>query len=191
MKTRAAPMRLEVTWQPIDSRLALPPCPASPTVTPTSNRIIGRNSVRVTCDAPAWSLMIGTVARGYQSVVVTTVAVDRGQFLDSSHMTLEERELTSSNTTFYTAPTSLVGFRVKRALAQGTLLSPQVLEAPKVISKGQTVIIEAGNDAFSVTSEGTAMTDGGLGDSIRVKNSNSGRVVEGTVTGEGRIRVPL
>lgn len=184
-------LRLEPAWQKVDPRLKLATCSHLPAAKQSGNRVVGRSSVRLSCSAPAWSLNVGVTVKGYRRLVVTQVPLERGELLQASSLALEEREINDNSGGQFDSVSSLEGYTAKRSIPRGKVLTRMMLEAPKLVRKGQVVVIEAGTDAFSVRTDGTALTDGGLGDIIKVKNNQSGRVVEGAVAGEGRIRIPL
>lgn len=184
-------LRLEPEWQKVDPRLKLAPCSHLPTAKQSGNRVVGRSSVRLSCAAPAWSLNVGVSVKGYRRLVVTQAPLERGELLQASALALEEREINDNSGGHFDSVTSLEGYTARRSIPRGKVLTRMMLEAPKLVRKGQVVVIEAGTDAFSVRTDGTALTDGGLGDIIKVKNNQSGRVVEGAVAGEGRVRIPL
>jgi flagella basal body P-ring formation protein FlgA len=184
-------LRLDPQWQRVDPRLKLATCSHLPLTRQTGNRVVGRSSVRLSCTAPAWSLNVSVSVKGYRHVVVTQLPLERGEPLQASGLVLEEREVNDSSGGHFDTVASLEGYTARRSIPRGKALTRTMLEAPRLVRKGQVVVIEAGTAAFSVRTDGTALTDGGLGDIIKVKNNQSGRIVEGTVAGEGRVNVPL
>ena len=78
-----------------------------------------------------------------------------------------------------------------RSLSAGDVLTDQHIERIPIIKRGEFIRILARGDLFEVTTEGTAMQDGGKGDLIRVKNVDSGKVIRGHVIDSGLIEVGL
>lgn len=183
--------RLEGTWQKLDTRLTLPVCPQNLDVTPLTDRTTGRTTVRISCASPAWSLLAPILIRTFQHVVVSTAPIARNDAINPATLTLEEREIKPPLNGFFTDLAQIKGRLAKRPIPADQILTASMLKSPEIISKGQSVIIEAGSDSFAVRSAGTALTNGGLGDTIRVRNAQSGRIVEGVVVSEGKIRVAL
>jgi flagella basal body P-ring formation protein FlgA len=64
-----------------------------------------------------------------------------------------------------------------------------MLKQAKRVKRGNQVEIIAISQGLQVRMMGKALADGGLGDRIKVKNLNSGRVITGTVAGTGLIHV--
>lgn len=183
--------RLEGTWQKLDTRLTLPVCPQKLDVTPLSDRTTGRTTVKLSCATLSWNFLVPIVIRTFQQVVVSKAPIARNDALNPAMLALEEREIKPPLNGYFTDLGQVAGRLAKRPIPVDQILTASMLKSPEIISKGQSVIIEAGSDSFAVRSAGTALTNGGLGDTIRVRNAQSGRVVEGVVVSEGKIRVAL
>lgn len=183
--------RLQGTWQKLDTRLTLPVCPQNLGVEPLADRTTGRTTVKISCASPNWSLLVPVLIRAFQSVVVTTGPIGRNETINPATLKVEEREIKPTLNGFFTDPSQIHGRLAKRPIPTDQILTASMLKSPDIIIKGQSVIIEAASNSFAIRSAGTALTNGGLGDTIRVRNAQSGRVVEGVVVSEGKIRVAL
>ncbi|MEY4377650.1 MAG: Chaperone for flagella basal body P-ring formation [Pseudomonadota bacterium] len=58
---------------------------------------------------------------------------------------------------------------------------------PPAVRRNAPVTLTAGTPAFRVVTDGIALADGAMGAWVRVRNSTSGRELEGRVTGEGEV----
>lgn len=179
------------TWQKLDSRLTLQPCVTPLEIAAFSGKHTGRMTVRASCASPTWSMLVPIAIKTFQQVVVCKEPVIRNQTIAASALALEEREIKPPLSNFFSDPTPVTGRVAKRQIAAGQVITANMLTAPEVVSKGQSIIIEATTGNFAIRTTGTALTNGGMGDTIRVKNSKSGRVVEGVIISEGKIRVAL
>jgi flagella basal body P-ring formation protein FlgA len=56
-----------------------------------------------------------------------------------------------------------------------------MIDLPLIIKRGQTVTLRAERPGFTVNMKGLALRKGRKGDRIKVENSNSNRVLYGTV----------
>lgn len=56
---------------------------------------------------------------------------------------------------------------------------------------GDTVQIEAATPAIAIRTEGRALQDGSFGDTVRVENVRSHRIISATVVAIGQVRVKL
>ena len=82
-----------------------------------------------------------------------------------------------------------VGRIAKRTLLAGRPIFSDQLEDPPAIRNGATVKLVYTQPGFSITAAGQALSAGRVGDAVRVRNSDSGIVVSGTVAPDGMVRV--
>jgi flagella basal body P-ring formation protein FlgA len=69
------------------------------------------------------------------------------------------------------------------------VITPAVLQPAVVVQRGQTVRLVIEQPGISIAAAGTALADAARGDRLRVRNTSSGKVVEGTVGADGIVRV--
>ena len=124
-----------------------------------------------------------------EEVVVTRHPIVRGQALRAADLALSETDVSRLHKAYFTRIDDVVGLRSKRAVRAGQTLHAGLLRREQLVKRGAQVQIVADTGGLYVTMRGKALADGGLGDRIRVKNLNSGRVVSGTVRGRGVIEV--
>lgn len=77
----------------------------------------------------------------------------------------------------------LVGKTPRRPIQAMQPVRPSDLQIPVVIKKGDLVTVTLVTPALSLTTQGKALDDGGLGAAIRVSNTRSNRIIDVTVTG--------
>jgi len=177
----------------LDSRLRLPLCerPLEAFFLP-GQRESGSLSVGVRCEGGhPWTLYNKVRVKAYRNVVVLKNAVRQGSVLTEADLDLEKRDLAELRGNYFTAFEQAVGRSLKRTLPAGAVLSSEGLSVPKMIQRGQKVIIQAESENFAVKMSGQALSDGGIGQRIRVRNDQSARIVEGTVAGPGLVRIGL
>lgn len=83
------------------------------------------------------------------------------------------------------------GRELRHSVAEGRLLNARDLIPPRLVTRGSLVTLKIETPAMLITAQGRALQDGGLGDTIRVTNTQSNRVVEGTVEATGLVRVGI
>jgi len=177
----------------LDSRLQLPLCdrPLGAFLLP-GQRESGFLSVGVRCEGGhPWTLYNKVRVKAYRDVVVLKNAVRQGSMLTEADLGLEKRDLAALRGSYFTSFDPIVNRPVKRTLAAGAVLSPEWLSVPKMIRRGQKVIIQAESSHFAVKMSGQALSDGEAGQRIRVRNDQSARIVEGTVAGPGLVLIAL
>jgi len=85
--------------------------------------------------------------------------------------------------------TQLVGQTVKRALPAGKILNQNDIMMPVAIAKGSTVQMTYRAGALTLSMQGRALEDGGTGDTIRIMNPKSKKIVFAVVIRDGYAEV--
>lgn len=181
----------EVTLTPLDSRLNLPQC-AKPLEAFTTIALIkaGRMTIGVRCNAEKkWSIFTSAIIKTYQMVVVLSQPIRRGEIITRQHLAIEKREVSNLREDFVTQPEQVENKQSSRQFDTGTIVSLRNLVEPKLIKRGDKIIISTTKPDFSIRMSGIAMMDGTKGQLIRVKNQNSGRIINATVIEPGLVSV--
>ena len=82
-----------------------------------------------------------------------------------------------------------IGQETTRPIQLGRPLLSNLLKAPTIIRRGQTISMLAKQSTFEVRSMGESLMDGAVGERIKVRNSRSKRIVEGVITKNGVVFV--
>lgn len=177
----------------LDSRLKLARCDQDLSVFPLREPLTaGSLAVGVRCaGSHPWTIYIKAKIRAYRPVVVTTQAVPRGAVVGKGAVALKRAEVGALPRGYFTEIEAVVGQQALRSLPQGRVLAPRFLGQAKVIRKGDKVMIQAQSPILDVRMGGVALTDGGLGQRIRVRNERSKRMLEAVVQGPGKVVVPF
>lgn len=181
----------EISVLPLDSQLKLPDCPgALEAVTTTESIKAGRTSIGVRCNAEnKWSISISAVIKMYETVMVLSRPVERGDLITSQHLAVEKRDVSKLRGDFATQAEQVENKQAARYLPAGAILGLKSVTEPRLIKRGDKVIISTTQPAFAIRMNGAAMMDGTKGQRIRVKNENSGRIISATVIEEGLVAV--
>lgn len=185
------PGEYEVSLVPLDSRLNLPQC-AEPLEAFTINALIkaGRTTIGVRCNGEKkWSIFTSAIIKTYQMVAVLSQPIQRGEIITRQHLAIEKREVSNLREDFVTRIEQAEHKQVTRQLNTGTILSLSSLVEPKLIKRGDKVVISTTKSDFSIRMSGVAMMDGAKGQLIQVKNQNSGRIISATVVEPGLVSV--
>jgi len=185
------PGEYEVSLTPLDSRLNLPQC-AEPLEAYTTNALIkaGRITIGVRCNTEKkWSIFTSAIIKTYQMVVVLSQPIQRGEIFTRQHLAIEKREVSNLREDFVTQIEQIENKQATRQLNTGAVISLRNLVEPKLIKRGDKVVISTTKPDFSIRMTGVAMMDGVKGQLIKVKNQNSGRVLNATVIEPGLVSV--
>ncbi len=183
----------EVVIGHLDSRLRLPAC-AEPLEAffPTSGtqNLVGSTLLGVRCSTPKpWSIYVQATLTVTEEVVIATRPLARNAVIGPGDVQLADRDISRLNGGYLTDIAQVIGQTTSRPVSAGTALTTNLVEASRVVRRGDRVAIVAGGGGVNVRMEGEALADGARGDSIPVKNLSSGRRVEAEVVGPGEVRV--
>ncbi len=128
---------------------------------------------------------------GTATATVDALAIDhpieRGQVIKASDVIVVQRPRTE--TSVLTDRSAVVGYAARHALQPNLPLTTSDLMKAEIVQRNDTVTIVYEAPGIVLTLRGQAQEAGALGDTISVLNSESKRVVPGTVTGPDRISV--
>ena len=185
--------RTEIVAGKLDPRLRLAHCPQPLTATPLAgSRPTGNTTITVRCDgAKPWRVHVPVSVNRYAPVVIAVRPLQRGIPVTEQDLVTRERNVATLRSGYFEDLQALVGRLPKRTLPQGAVLTPRDLDTAKLIQRGDRVIISANGAGVTVKMAGTALSDGGKGDRIQVKNLSSGRTVEVIVQEPGHVRATM
>nr|WP_298444931.1 flagellar basal body P-ring formation chaperone FlgA [uncultured Ferrimonas sp.] len=176
--------------KPLDKRLRFPQCQLPLSASAPTNRGAARIiTVKVSCsDADGWSLYVPVQAKIYYQVVVTSVAMEADTQLDYSNLRMASVEAKNLRGNHFNSLNQLVGAKlVRRANAGQALKRSAVCQ----ICRGDSVTIFARTDSFELKTSGEAISSGNVGDTIRVKNNRSARIINAKIIAVGEVEVQL
>ena len=169
-------------------------------------------TVRVRCAQPAWQVYVrvvvapttpGTSTGGQTSatagnsinasplgppkmrpVVVVTADVMRGTALQESHLSVAEWPESQVNGRVYAEIKDVINQELMRDLRPGMPVRPYDVRPVLLVKRGETVTLSISQGpGVVISAQVEAMQDGKLGEQIRLKNRDSGRIVSGVVKG--------
>jgi flagella basal body P-ring formation protein FlgA len=88
-------------------------------------------------------------------------------------------------------PEQLVGSQARIMIPAGTVLDMRKIEKIPMVSRNQFVYVTAHNGGLSVRMQAKSVDRGGIGDVIRLKNMDSGKIFLATVSGLGEAELKL
>lgn len=183
--------RVTIHMSQLDSRLRLTQCPLPLTSTlAPGSQFSGKTTVHMRCNSTSpWTVYISAQIQLYGKVVQTVIPLARGHILKSTDLVLVEEDLSRIRYGYFTDKNSLIGKQLRRQLTQGRIIKANYVKSKTLVKRGELVSIVAENTGYSVKMTGTAMGSGALGDRIRVKNTSSKRIIEGTIKKVGVVSI--
>ena len=185
--------RVEFEVGPIDSRLALAACNEPLEQSFTSDPLeTTRPSILVSCAGERpWRMYVTASIEIFGPALVATRALARGERLSESLVTTQSVQLNASRKGVLKNAQRVSGMMMRRPVQAGTMITPDLLEAPNAVERGDHVIIVAKSKTFSISSRGVAQSSAGIGEQVTVKNLSSARNIKGTVIANGRVEIPM
>lgn len=122
-------------------------------------------------------------------VVVTSRPLARYQFIAKEDVRLEWRNLTFLSNRAFTKLGETIGMQATRPIEVNEILTPKIAELPKIVRRGSLLSLVYETSGLKVETRGKAMEGGRVGDIIRVKNSSSGKALEGRILDARTVRM--
>jgi len=160
----------------------------------SSRPLRGPTVLRVGIDVDGQTLKTMSVTadiRYLRPVLVARYMLGRGEALEESMVEMAERDITTLRNGYFTELALLQDMQTRRSLAEGAVLTRNHVAAIPVVKRGAAVELVARTNRFSATALGEAMQDGGVGERIRVKNSDSGKILYGQILDAYTIQMGL
>lgn len=189
-----SPATATVEAATLDNRLRLPSCPQPLEASAATPANRGAWSILVNCrdgSTPLWSIFVPVKVLDLRPVVVLSRPVAPNQPIPLDALSIESRDVAALSLGYVSDPKAVAGQMLRRPVAPGAPLTPDVLLNEKVIKRGALVMLVGRSGALEVRAQGKALADGGSGERISVENLSSRRVVQGVVKDGGTVEVGL
>ena len=177
----------------LDNRLRLAYCSDGLNARfPPGGRRDGNTAVHLQCAGPVtWQLYVPATVERYAQVLVASRTLPRQHTLTNGDLRFQRIETSRHAGSYHEDKSALVGQQTRRSIRPGQIIGTQHVTQREIVSRGQRVTILAENGSIAIRMQGEALENGTLGDRIQVKNTSSGRVVEGEIQPSGHVRVAL
>lgn len=187
------PESTKVKIKSLDNRLKLHACtiPLSASWPPGAQKS-AHTSVGVQCnDHKPWKIYIGAHIQIFSDVWVTTTPLSRGMIIKADHVAIERRDMSNRFSEYMRHQQSPLGLVTKRALRAGDVITQSALVKQIAIKRGQKVQIIAKKNGLEIRSNAVAVTNGAMGERIRVRNSSTKKEMEGVLTENNTVLVNI
>ncbi|MGH1472257.1 MAG: flagellar basal body P-ring formation chaperone FlgA [Cellvibrionaceae bacterium] len=182
---------INISVNRVDPRLKLFQCDNPLTLSLNDSGTIGGTiSIKTQCHgSKPWSIYLSAKVSIFTEVIVAVANLPKGTVLGSNHIEIQSLNISEIGSHYATNINQLMGKAISRNAQRGKPFRLATLKQPTVVKRGQEVVIEAQSGGIMVAAYATAMSDGRLGEQIRVKNTQSNQVVKATVLASGRVGV--
>jgi flagella basal body P-ring formation protein FlgA len=191
--TGAAAKKTSVKASSLDPRHRLPLCDqALESFMRRGARIGARTIVGVRCSgSKPWKVYVPVDVIVTAKVFTARQTLPRNHLLTDADLAVDERDVSRLVSGYISSKDELIGQRLKQQLIAGRIITPAMLQADRIITRGQTVTLIATGGRINISMSGKALMDGALNQRIRVENINSGRIIEGIVRSREHVEVLL
>ena len=175
----------------LDPRLHLKPCARDLEIDFTrADKVMGNTALTIRCEQPVnWQIHLPVQVDIYDDVLVNRLPLVRGQLIDANQVKQKKMKVSSLFHGYFSEKVALTGLQAKRNLASNSVLTPANLAPRQLVSSGQQVTIVLNLQGLQVKSTGKALQSASLGQLVKVRNTQSNKIVEGVVTAHGQISV--
>lgn len=184
-----AEIRLNVLHAP--DELFFPAGTLSWKVMPSRQDILASTSFSITFlvdGQPAGNCVVRAKLAAFGEVAVAAIPLRKGERISARSVRLEKRDLTKLDDPF-TAKDQLTDLEAARTITSGAVLDHTNISAPAIVRDGQMVTIVAQKGPMQLTTKGLAKENGRRGETIRVKNISSNKVIYCRVDRPGVVTV--
>ena len=153
----------------------------------TSGRFEARVALAGTNTGETW-LLTGSIVET-REIAVPVSDLERGDAVQAKDLTIIRRPANHVGSDVIASMSDLVGMIPRRQLKAGEVVRQSDLAKPILVEKNQLVTVIYASNGLNLSMRGRAMAAGSMGDTIRVNNPQSKRVVEGIVSGAAQITI--
>jgi len=115
-------------------------------------------------------------------VPVLTRPLGQNDLVGANDFTLLRKRASEVQPGTVTEPQRLVGMAATRPLRAGDMIQSHDVARPILVPRGETVTIILQTPYMTLTASGKALENGALGDTVRVENTRSNKILFGVVT---------
>ncbi|WP_448213139.1 flagellar basal body P-ring formation chaperone FlgA [Colwellia sp. MEBiC06753] len=181
--------KVSVTANQLDPRIVIEPCDSQLSANIPENHNSRNVNVKISCDGSnPWFIYVPVKVSIEVPVLVAKQAIDKGSVLTQDNVAIEYQNESQLRGEVLKKQDDAIGAKAKRNIYRGRAISPNQI---CTVCKGDSVTLVASSSLIEIKTEGTSISDGHLGDEVKVKNNRSGKLVTGLVTDLNKVTIIL
>lgn len=146
--------------------------------------------VVLVCGGPRpWTFYVPVEVTDRRQVVVLTQPVLPGEAITAAMVQAQPRDAAGLSGGYFTDDAAVVGQVAAHAMGAGAVLEHDDVHAAPVIHRGQVVTLEYQSNTLQVQAPGLALDDAASGQTLKVENDGSHRIVSGVAAPDGVVVV--
>lgn len=123
----------------------------------------------------------------FMPAIVASKNLQNGSIVDGNDIELKRVDVTNVNPEDIPSKSEIIGATLKRHIRQGSVILKSDLAPNIMIHRGDDVRISIYSGTVMITTSGTALKDGAIGDFIRVRRDGSSSTLEGRIAEDGSV----
>jgi len=173
----------------LDSRIQLKQCDQSLVANIPENHNSRNVNVKISCEGSMpWSIYLPVKVRSQVPAIIATSNISKGSILTHDNTALIYINENKVRGERITRSEDIIGAKAKRTISARKSITRRNI---CVVCKGDNVTIVAKSSTFSIKAEGLSLSSGHLGESIKIKNSRSGKLLTAKVSGLNKVQINL
>lgn len=181
--------KVDITVSKIDPRITIKACQSPLTANIPENHNSRNLNVKISCeDSIPWSIYLPAKIKTLIPVLVAIMPIDKGSLLTDENTQVRYISENLIHGESFSTSENVVGAKTKRNIRKGAAVSPKNI---CLVCKGDNITLIARTSALTIKTSGTSLSNGHIGDKVRVKNSRSGKTVFGRVDALNKVVIIL
>lgn len=182
---------IQVSLTSLNKQLSLSQCGQALQVNMAPGaKLLGNSSLTVSCDSPQkWKIHVAAHIDGKVNALVARYPIPRGTMVQERDLEFVLQRYSQLNHGYYGSANLLNNMEAKRNIKAGQIITPNMLKAQKLVLRGQHITIIAQNGGLNLRVKGKALMDGQQGQTIKVENLNSKKLIYARVISSGVVKV--
>jgi flagellar basal body P-ring formation protein FlgA len=184
------PGKVELTVAPAFPR-GLAACATLQPFMPNGARLWGRTTVGVRCTSGhPWTVWLQAKVSVHATYYVASRAMTPGEVVSEADIVGRDGDLTMLPMSIITAPSQAIGSVTLMRVSAGLPLRQDMLKNTASVTAGTMVRVVAQGDGFSISSEGSALSNATPGQPVKVRTS-TGQILMGIVKDSSTVQIQM
>ena len=145
-----------------------------------------RHTMKLMCSQPIWQRYVPVSISIERATLVAAQDLPRGHLITANDLIVKTIATHTSRSSTYSTPSQLIGAKIKRPIRADRAITSRYV---CLVCRNDSVKIEVKKAGFSLITQGIALNDGVKGDTIRVQNTQSKRIIPVIIHDVGKVLV--
>jgi len=170
---------------PINAKLKLPACEAShPSIEFTHFNQLN-TTVQVSCAQPRWDIRVPVKIQHFLPIAIAATPLSKNHIIQANDVRLVKKEINALSEGYFQSAHALIGLTTVTEIPAGTVIKPHRVKIPTLIKRGDPVKIIIESSGLLIEARGVAQGEGAKGETVKVKNSHSNKIIDAIVKDYG------